>query len=225
MAVPTIYRLTEEIKKILDNGSIQLASNVSWGEVKIAIGQVANAMLKIDYLNINQKLNEKIPNNTVIATYEGIAVTQYGTGKSKALLPIRPLQLPRNIGVFSVYINDMPDDEFIPMQMGQQAMAKSQPLLNDIFGQVSYEVKGMELRFNKDLTLLFPRETITVELAIMDISNYGDYDPLPITPEHEFEIKKQVLALFAPEGVTDLIVDSSNKMQSNVPVERQKQTS
>lgn len=225
MAAVTIYRLAEEIKKILDNGAIQLASNVSWGEVKIAIGQVINSMLKVEYLSINQKLNEKIPNTTVIGTYENIAVVSSGTSKSMAMLPVKPLMLPRNMGCFSVYRTGHPDEEFIPMQMGQQAMSKSQPLLNDLFGQVSYENKGMELRFNKDLTLLYPNETITCELAIMDISQYGDYDILPVPPEYEFEIKKQVLSLFAPEGVTDLIVDSSNKMQANVPVQQQKQTS
>lgn len=225
MAVVTPYRLAEEIKKILDNGSIQLASNVSWGEVKIAIGQVINSMLKVEYLSVNEKIGEKIPNTTVIATYENIAVVSRGNNGSKAMLPAKPLMLPRNMGCFSVYRTGYPNDEFIPMQMGQQAMAQSQPLLNDLFGQISYENKGMELRFNKDLTLLYPNETITCELAIMDISQYGDYDVLPVPPEYEFEIKKQVLALFAPEGITDLIVDSSNKMQANIPVESQKQTS
>lgn len=225
MAAVTRRRLAEEIKKILDGGTIQLASEVSWGEVTIAIGNVINALLKIDYLSVNSKIGEKIPNNIVIGTYEGIAVSANGTGKSKATLPIRPIQLPRGMGTFSVYRTGFPDDEFIPMQMGQQSLSKSQPLLNDLFGQVTYETKGLELRFNKDLTLLYPDETVTAELAIMDISQYGDYDPLPVNPEHEFEIKKQVLALFANEPVADAIVDSSNREQQGIPIAQQKQTS
>lgn len=224
MAVVTSYRLSEEIKKILDFGVVQLATKVSLNEIKIAIGQVINSMLKVEYLTVNPKLGEKIPNTTVLGTYENIDVSPRGTSKSGAMLPVRPISLPRNMGIFSVYRTGHPDEEFIPMQMGQQSLAKSQPLLNDLFGQVSYENKGMELRFNKDLTQLYPNETITCELAIMDISQYGDFDPLPVPPEYEFEIKKQVVALYAPEGTADMLVDSSTKEQQGIPVSQQKQT-
>lgn len=221
----TIGKLAEEIKKILDAGNIQLAAKATWGEIRISICQVANALLKTEYFAVNLKNNEKIPNNTVLGTYTGIAISTYGTGKSTALLPARPIQLPRGIGVFSVYMEDDKDNEFIPMQMGQQSLAKSQPLLNDLFGQVTYEVKGMRLLFNKDLALLYAGKTLTCELAILDVSEYGDYDPFPVNPEMEWEIKKQVVALYSQEPIADLVVDSSNKEQQNVPVQQQRQTS
>jgi len=53
MAVVTILRLAQEIKKLLDGGDPPIASNVSFGEVKIAIGQVINQLLKVDYFSVN----------------------------------------------------------------------------------------------------------------------------------------------------------------------------
>ena len=61
MTVTTIYRLAEECLKILSGGNIQLASNVSINELKIAAGQVINGLLKTDYLKINTKTRETIP--------------------------------------------------------------------------------------------------------------------------------------------------------------------
>lgn len=221
----TLFRLSEECLKLLSGGDIQAAKNISYNELKISICQVLNQLLKIEHLSVNEKMQEKIPNGTVIGTYNGLPVTSAGTGKSKASLPIKPIKLPRNMGVWAVYRTNHSDDEFIPMQMGQQAMSKSQPLLNDLFGQISYENKGMELRFNKDLTLLYPNETISCELAVMDMSLYGDYDPIPILPEMEWQIKQEVVKLYGMEGIADLLVDSSNAQQQNIPVPQQKQTS
>jgi len=66
MAVITIGRMAEEIKKMLDGGTSPLASNISYNEIKIAIGQVANQLLKVDYFSINGKMAETIPNGSVL---------------------------------------------------------------------------------------------------------------------------------------------------------------
>ena len=102
MAAPTIYRLSEEILKILSSGEIQNASNVSLAELKIAIGQCVNARLKAEQFNVNEALGEKIPNGTMLGLYEDIAVTSFN-GKSKATLPIKPVKLLRNMGVWAIY--------------------------------------------------------------------------------------------------------------------------
>jgi hypothetical protein len=221
----TIFRLAEECLKLLSGGNIQAGKNISYNELKISIGQVLNQMLKVEHLSVNEKMQEKIPNGTVIGTYDGIAVTATTTGRSEASLPIKPIKLPRNMGIWSVYLTDEPETDFIPMQMGQINLSKSQPLLNDLFGQIGYENKGLKLVFTKDLTLLYPNKTISCELAIMDISQYGDYDTIPVLPEMEWQIKQEVVKLYSGEGIADLLVDSSNKQQQNVPIPQQKQTS
>lgn len=223
MAIVTIGRLAEEIKKLLDGGDPPLASAVTFNEVKISCGQVINQLLKVDYLQVNSKMREVIPNGSVLGLYEGIVVTKYNT-VSQATLPIKPLKLPRNLGIWSVWQTDKPQPEFIPIQMGQFNLLQSQPLINNLMGQVGYENFGLQLVFTKDLTI--PNQTVTVDmrLAIMDISQYGDFDILPILPEHEWQVKQEVWKMYSQEPIPDKLVDSTSKENKNVPLKQQQQS-
>lgn len=227
--VVTIYRLVEEIRKVLLQGEIPAAANISYGEIKVSVGQVANQLLKIEHIQVNEAMGEKIPNGSVLGWYEDIDVSTWN-GKSKAELPIKPLKLSRNMGVYSIYPkyevsdNYELDKEFIPIQMGQGGLIKSQPMINDILGQVGYEVFGNSVVFTKDIKGLFPDVKLAMRLVIMDVSLYGDYDPLPILPEQEWDIKKEVLKLYGIVGVADMLVDNSSKEQQNIPVREQKQS-
>lgn len=223
MAVVTIYRLAEEIMKVIHGGRSSAASSPTIAEIKLSIGQVANELLKADYLNVNVPTGELIPNGAMVATYENIAVTKAGN-KSQASLPIKPLKMPRNMGVFSVYKTDEPENEFIPLQMGHSSLLRSQPLINDLLGQVGYENFGDKVLFTKDLTI--PNQTVTVDmrLVVMDVSQYGDYDPLPILPEMEMTIKERVIKLYSMQSIPDKLVDPSVSEYKNVPTNQQSQT-
>ena len=229
MAAPTIYRLSEEILRILNGGQIDAATNVSLAEIKIAIGQVANSLLKVEYFTVNLKMGEIIPNGTVLGLYEGVSC-ETSNGKSQATLPIKPQKLPRNMGVWAVYMrkelngNYEYDNELIPLQMGQGGLIKSQPLLNDLLGQVGYECFGDKLVFTKDIKSLFPDVTLAMRLAIMDVSQYGDWDALPLLPEMEFQIKQEVVKMYSEEPVADNVVDSSNTENKGLPIAQQKQS-
>jgi hypothetical protein len=223
MAVITPYRLSEEIMKLLLGSDPQAASNVTINELKISIGQVINNLLKIDYLSVNTKLGEAIPNGSVLATYDGIAYTSWKQGRSKATLPIKPLKLPRNMGVWSIYLTSDPTKEFIPLQMGQGNLIISQPMINELMGHVGYEVFGMEIVFTKDLRLLYPDDTLSMRLAVMDISQYDDWDILPILPEQEWTVKQEVFKMYSQEPIADKLVDDSVKEQANTPVRQQQQ--
>lgn len=226
MAIVTIYRLAEECLKMLSGGDIQNATNISLNEIKISIGQVCNQILKVEHFSVNEKMGEKIPNGSVLGFYSGITVSRYGNSKSKCTLPIKPLKLPRNIGVFSVWLTGFPDKEFIPLQMGQANLIQSQPLINDLLGQVGYENFGGEIIFTKDLTVSAGANAVTVDmrLAIMDISQYTDFDMLPILPEQEWQIKQEVLKLYGSIGISDMLVDPTTKQQQNIPLPQQQQT-
>ncbi len=219
----TLYRLAEEILKPLSNGALQEGTNISFNEIKIAICQVANSLLKVEHIAFNEKVGENIPNGTVIATYDGIVPSSWVTGRSKATLSVKPIKLRRNMGLWSVYFTDDPFNEFIPTQMGQSSLLQSQLQISDMLGQISYENKGLELQFNKDLPSIFPDKTISVELLIMDVSQYDDYSVFPVLPEQEWQIKQEVWKLYSNVGVTDLIVDPGSKQQQNIPVNQQKQ--
>lgn len=223
MAVITIYRLAEETLKMISGGDTQAATNVSLNEVKIAIGQIANQLLKLSYITEDLKMGERIPEGIALGLYENIAVTQYGN-KSRATLPIKPIKLPRGLGIFSVFRTaDNEQTGFIPMGMGVGDLLKSQPLINGVLGQIAYENFNMELVFNKDLTILYPNETVSMRLAVFDINLYGDFDPLPILPEHEWQIKNEIAQRYSGEGVSDKLVDPTTAQQQNTPAKQQTQ--
>jgi len=230
MAVQTIYRLAEECVKIVNGGQLKAASNFNIARAKIAVGQVINQLLKVEHFTVNEQMGEKIPNGSVLGLYEDIAVSTWN-GKSKCTLPIKPLKLPRNIGIFAIYPkyetngNYELDKEYIPLQMGQGGLIKSQPMINELLGQVGYENFGNEVIFTKDVKSMFPDMVVAMRLAIMDISLYGDYDPLPILPEHEWQVKQEVVKMFTGEPIPDMLVDPTAAENKGLPINQQKQSS
>lgn len=225
MAVQTLYRLAEQAFSLIEGGDPQAASSISFNELKIAVGQVINSMLKTEYMSRNIPMGESIPNGAVLGLYTDISVTQDGTGFSKCTLPVKPVVLPRNMGVWSIYPSGKPNEEFIPLQMGQNNLLRSQPMINNLLGQVGYETLGETVRFNQDLTKS-GSETATVDmrLAIMDVSQYDDYTMLPVPPEWEFDIVKQVVALYLTQPIPDKVVDSTTKEEMKMPIKEQSQT-
>lgn len=230
MAVSTIYRLSEQALSLIEGGDLKAGSSISLSEIKIAIGQVLNTLLKTEYFTTNLKMGEVIPNGSVIALYENIDVIS-SNGKSQATLPIKPIKLPRNMGVWAVYpkyttsSNYEYDKEFIPLQMGQGGLVKSQPLFNDLLGQVGYENFGDKLIFTKDIKQMYPDVVLAMRLAIMDISQYGDYDALPILPEMEMQVITEVVKLYSSQPTANKVVDATSAENTGVPLNQQKQSS
>lgn len=224
MAVITLYRISEEIMRIIAGGNPAIASKVHINEVKIAVGQVANALLKTEYLQVNLPTGEVIPDGCMTGLYENCLVTKWGN-KSRAQLPITPIKLPRGMGVWSVFPPGDPDSEYIPLQWGQAGLLQSQPLINDLLGQIGYNAPGDgTVVFTKDLTLPNIPVYVSMRLVVMDISQYGDYDILPLLPEMEFQIKQEVVKMYLGEPVADKLVDPSTKEQRGVPVTQQNQS-
>ena len=222
MGVITIGRMVEEIKNMLDGGFSPVAATISHNEIKIAIGQVANQLLKINYFQVNTQLGETIPNGTVLGLYENIPVTKWNN-KAVATLPIKPIQLRRNMGIFSVFDSTNPETEYIPFQMGQANLIRGQRLLNELSGHTGYENFGDQIVFHKDITNGETDVKVSMRLAIMDVSKYGDYDILPILPEMEFEIKKQVFDFYMKQPTADRLVDSTSDEQVNEKIKAQSQ--
>lgn len=228
MAATTIYLLAERIFGLIEGGNPGLASSISDNELKLSIGSVINQLLKVEHFSINEKMGEKIDNGSVLGFYEDIPCTTKN-GKTTAVLPIKPIKLPRNMGIFGVYPkytiggNYEFDKEWIPLQMGQGGLLRSQPLINDILGQVGYENFGLEIIATKDMKGLYPDMVLAMRLAIMDISQYGDYDILPVLPEQEWQIIQEVYKLYSTQPTAGKIVDSSVKEDKGIPVIQQKQ--
>ena len=128
------------------------------------------------------------------------------------------------MGVFLVFLMDEPDKEFIPLQMGQFNLLKSQRMINGLLGQIGFEVYGLEVIYSKDLTQIFPNKKVAMRLAILDPAQYGDYDILPLPPEYETQIIEEVFKLYMQQPTAGKIVDATVKEDKSFPVNTQKQS-
>lgn len=218
----TKYLLAEQIVRVFNGGEIPVATKLKINEAKLGVEQVLNKMLKLEYLNTNIPFGEMIPNGAAIATYEGIAVEQYGT-RSKSTLPAMPLKLPRGIGVYQIFDPANMDCPFIPLEMGQYGLINTQPMINALLGQVGYEWYGMDIIYTTDLTQPDPIE-VTMRLVVLDIAQYSDWDILPIPAEMEWDVINEVVKLYMAEPVADKLNDSKQSEQRNIPVNQQRQS-
>lgn len=216
----TKYKIAESIVRIFNGGEIPVATKLKIDEAKYAVEQCLNKMLKMEYLNTNIPMGELIPNGASIATYTGIAITQYGT-RSKSTLPAMPLKLPRGIGVYEIFdpANMTP---FIPLEMGQYKLLQSQSLINNLLGNVGYEWYGTDIIYTSDLTQPSPI-TVTMRLVVLDIAQYSDWDILPIPADMEWDVVAEVLKMYMPEPIADKLVESGRTEQRNVPINQQRQ--
>jgi len=98
-------------------------------------------------------------------------------------------------------------------------------LFNDLLGQVGYENFGDKLIFRKDIKQMYPDVVLAMRLAIMDISQYGDYDALPILPEMEMQVITEVVKLYSMQPTASKLVDSTAAEDKGTPLSQQKQSS
>lgn len=219
--IVTKYMLAEEILRILHGGNVPANAKVRKEDIYASIGQVANTVLKSAYVAENLGMSELIPNGAMIALYESIPVVTSGQF-AKAILPFKPIKLPRNMGVFRVQDSEVNFPEYIPVQMGQTGLLNSQPILNSLIG-TSYENKGMEIKFNEDITLLGVT-SVDIDLVVMDIGLYSEWDPLPIIADQAYAIKKEVLAMHGVQiGTPSDKLVNFNKEQRQ-PIQTQQET-
>lgn len=225
MAAPTLYLIADECLRIISGGNTPDATKVDINEIKLSVAEVCNQLLKVEHFQINGKLGESIPNGSVLGLYESIPVIAW-KNVSQCMLPVKPLKLPRNMGVFSIFDPENPSFEYIPLQMGQWSMLQSQPLINNLFDQCGYENFGMQIVFTKDISSgdINKPTLVNMRLAIMDASQYGDFDPLPILPEQVWAVKKEVCGMYGTEIVSDKVVDAGRKEQKGIPINQQTQS-
>ena len=96
---------------------------------------------------------------------------------------------------------------FIPVQGGQIAIIKSQPLISELMGHVGYWVIGKDVIFHKDISLNGVVK-VSMNLVVFDIAKYGDYDPLPIPADMEEQIINEIMKALAPVQQGDRVVDN-----------------
>src|SRR6185312_849940 len=216
----TKFRLAEECMRLLSGGRIGAASKFHINEIKISVCQVANQLLKMEYMQTNLPLGERVPAGAAVMTYDNLPAYKY-KNVSAITLPAAPIRLPRDVGCFSIFPTGDPLAEFIPLQMGQSGAVSREPLVSSIIG-ICYERFGTLVQFNQDITIPNEVVNISARLVLLDFTQYDDYTPLPINADHEWQIKQEVVKLYGGEPVADKLVDPRVKEQS-IPIKEQQQ--
>lgn len=180
-----------------------------------ALDHKVNELFKLHHFDTTLPSGETIPESTMIATYENNTVVSSGE-KSYALLPVTPISLPKNVGIYLVYDPNFPDMPFIPIQKGQRALLRTDSLLSDIMGQISYEPNNNRIVFNKDLTTL-GISVVTMELCIFDITNYSITQDMPIPADYIGRLEDEMIAEFAPIVPESGLVNNWTTLGQNAP--------
>ena len=193
----TKYIIAEQVLFRYYGGYIDTSGPIKRPDVYKALEQKINSLFKLRHFDVTLPSGETTPDNVMIGVYEGIAVTSLNNGKSKATLPVTPISLPKNVGIYQIYNPEFPDFPFIPLLKGQRGLLRTDSLLNDVLGQITYEPQNNAVTFSKDL-LLLGCPAVTMELCIMDISLYSETDPLPIPADYEQTLIDELVQAFMP---------------------------
>lgn len=211
----TLFSIAEQVRAMLQGGDPPIAAKFDRDEVKRFIIQNANQLIKGQYLTEEMSGGETIPDGTILAEYDNVAVTSY-KNVARATLPAMPIKLPLNMGIFHIGRTDDIINGFIPFQPGELQMIGEEPIISDVLGQVGYEPRGKHLIFNTDITAGDSDTAITevyMLLAVKDLSLYGDWDMLPITSDMEASIIETTYNFLKGQSPASKKVDVISKPQ------------
>ena len=196
MALITTAILTERIRRTLSAGYPSDLDRIKSEEIKFHVSSVANKLLKVEMYNTIYSIDgESIPDGAMIATYERVPLRKGGKLTSVADLPATPMMVPERQGVFSVYPHGEPENEFIPLPPGTFNIYMRDRLVSPL-NRTMYTWDSGRVTIFQDL-VGSGIEHVDMKLVIMDITKYGDNDPLPITPDIEAQIIAEVVALYS----------------------------
>lgn len=179
-----------------------------------ALEQKINALFKLRHFDTTLASGETIPDNAMIAVYENVTVTSFNE-KSKATLPVNPISLPKNMGIFLIYDPAHPDRPFVPIQRGQGSLLLVDKLLNDLNGRLWYEPRNKDVIFSKDITTLNV-DAVTMELCVFEMSQYSSTDILPVPSDFEQILVAELVKEFSPVTAEDGTVNVWTAANQNV---------
>jgi len=207
--------ISDSVLYKLAGGSPDTSFPVDERDIWVQLEKIVNASFKLRHFDTTLNSGESIPEAAMIATYEGITVTTFAE-KSKSTLPITPIYLPKNMGIFQIYDPNYPDMPFIPFQRGQRGLLRTDELLNDCLGLISYEPKNNVIIYNRDLTTI-GITAVTMELCVLDIAQYGVNDILPIPADMEAQIEDELLKAFIWVTAESGVVNNFSNINQTQP--------
>lgn len=181
--ITTRKKISEEIQLLYSqflkkNG---FNDNIDTRLIDIMVNQSINKYIKIQVLNNFNAGEEEIPSINMIEYTLTV-------NNNSCTLPVWPVTIKYDKGVWSVASSESPYDYFIPIpNIFQQTFAGT--VTQYLENQTGYFIKGDKVNFTKDVT-----GSVIITLLASDYASTGNSDPLPISPELQSEIINDVLA-------------------------------
>lgn len=200
----TRYILSEQIQRLYarfldkDNPS----DVISIPEVSLLVSQAINKILKLEVAESFKAGLVDIPKCSLIE-YTATVVSDSGNNRSYIALPVIPLTLPLNMGIWSIAATNAAMTPYIPIP-AQDVLVFQGANLSYLEGQIGYYVQGKKVFFTKDITLSANGSISSVILNILasDFSQLTDTDMLPISPEVESAVITEVLNIISAGRVS-----------------------
>lgn len=154
--------------------------NIDVRVIDVDVEQSINKFLKVQTLQNFKNGNIEIPTCNII---------EYTLTPASSIvtLPVYPMQLPLEMGVWKVALASAPTVGFIPIN---STMSNVYGGTNAAYleGQTGYTVTGNKIKFTTSVTT-----SVIVSLLVADFATTGLEDLLPISPEIEADVVTDVL--------------------------------
>lgn len=189
--------LSEQIQRIyaryIDKGNESDVIDIR--EIKLLVNQSINKVLKLQVAESFKAGMIDVPKCNIVE-YTCAVTSQSGNSRAFITLPVIPITLPMDMGIWSISAANAAMTPYIPIP-AQDVIVFQGTNLSALEQQVGYYVQGKRIYFTKDITTVANGSitSVLVNLLVADFSTQGDNDLLLISPEVENSIIEDVLAV------------------------------
>jgi hypothetical protein len=162
-------------------------------EIITLVNQSINKVLKLQVAEYFKAGMMDIPKCNLIE-FTAAVTAEAGNNRAYIVLPVIPLTLPMDMGIWSIAAATGAMTPYLPIP-SQDVLVFQGANLSYLEGKIGYYLQGKRVYFTKNITLT-ANGTVTsvvVNLLTMDLSQFGDNEMLPISPEVESTIIDDVL--------------------------------
>lgn len=193
---------------------------ISIPEVSLLVSQAINKILKLEVAESFKAGLVDIPKCSLIQ-YTASVTSDSGNSRSYITLPVIPLTLPLDMGIWSISASNAAMTPYIPIP-AQDVLVFQGANLSYLEGQIGYYIQGKSasgagarVYFTKDITLLANGSITSVLISILasDFSQFTDTDMLPISPEVESAVITEVLNIISGGRVSQAELASQQEGQ------------
>lgn len=170
-----------------------LSDVIDTREINLLMNQSINKVLKLQVADSFKAGLVDVPKCNLLE-YTCAVTADAGNNRSYITLPAIPLTLPMDMGIWSIAATTGAMTPYIPIP-AQDVLVFQGANLSYLEGKIGYYLQGKKVYFTKNITLA-ANGTVTsvvVNLLVMDFSQIGDNDVLPISPEVESAVIDDVL--------------------------------